>query len=274
MSRFTRTKRGGKKRGKDAPPPPPPPVESHQKVVDRLESWTSGVSPMPAPESKLRRIEAAYLARFPGVRAWKPEPGTFHLGGGWSAKPDLLVLDASGTLELAFLSDRMSDQTIAEASALAAIHPWFRVRCIGPGGVPYQTLRNYKVEPPKRRTGDIREGMSPPEREHADRLDDWIKRGWIGGWLYEPVSWRLGGRRHYTPDFLVYGVEGGRVDGIVWQEVKGHMPRPDAEIKLAMFPVLYPFFRVELVQKKRDPGERTESWHHSQVPPGQPFGFS
>lgn len=270
MSRFSRAARRGKKGGKRKDPPEPK-VETHAATLDRVACWDSGRLASPMPTVHLRKIDRQFLDEH-DLAAWKYRPGTFHLGGGWRTKPDMLTVDAAGVVSLVYLADKPRSDVVDEAAALQAVHPWFRVACYGAGLVPY-TVKHYRPPTPTARIGDIEEGMSGLEREHVGRLDDWKSRGWIGGWLYEPVSWRLGGRRHYTPDFLVFGCTRGS-SPVAWHEVKGHQPMPDAEVKLAMFPVLYPFFRVELHQKKRDPGESSYTWHGSEVPPGLPYGFS
>lgn len=68
----------------------------------------------------------------------------------------------------------------------------------------------------------------------------------LSKWRYEPMSFRIGPKRHYRPDFLVVR-EGGGVECI---EVKGGYTYDRALVKPSAAASLYPFFDWTVMRQK------------------------
>lgn len=267
MSRFTRKKRG--RRGK---PSASPPLQSSESVAAAAAAYDGDGLCFPPGEQGMRAIDREHLENYyQEASAWRYKPGAIHLGGGHRAKPTFLANFPDGSVCLDFVTKSLSDELAQLATMLQDAHPWFAVRVFSGGEqVDLATRNTFRVEhpPPVRETGDPRESMSPFEREHAERLDDWVARGLVHGWIYEPATWSIGFRCSYSPDFLVYGP-----DGVEWHEVKAHNFKEDGLIKLKMFASLYPFFNVRMVQRYRKKGDSHDSWRSMPIKAGDPFGF-
>lgn len=84
-------------------------------------------------------------------------------------------------------------------------------------------------------------GMNRTEAAYSRRLDRMRAAGEILAWRYEALTFRLGHRCNYTPDFLV--VCAGEVQ---IHEVKGGFIREDGLIKWKLAAERHPEFRFYL----------------------------
>jgi hypothetical protein len=278
MSKFARKRKGKKKRkaGAEAAPAEPMPTQSYPDVesVSTLFSFPR-VPFRHDPLEGMRKVDRDHLeSMLPACVAWRYHPGTFQLGGGNYAKPTFLFLDPVGNIVLDFVTTRATDDLLVSAAMLAKIHPWFIVHAWESGSAvdlpdDFTPLPARKPEKTIRELMKVKDFMSGHELEHVQHLDDWVQRGEIDGWLYEPVAWSIGYRCQYNPDFLLFGKR-----GLIWQEVKGHREMEDATVKLKMFASLYPFFHIEKARKFRPKGEGHEEWEIKRVKCGDAHGFS
>jgi hypothetical protein len=278
VSKFNRKRKGKRKRATrgDAAPPEPVVVPSYVSIETVSTRFRFPGAPFKHdPLEGMRKVDREHLElMLPACAAWRYHPGTFQLGGGNSAKPTFLFLDGVGNIVLDFVTTRATDELLVMAAMLAKIHPWFIVHAWESGDVAllpdtFTHLPPRKPEKEIRELMKVKDFMSGHELEHVQHLDDWVQRGEIDGWLYEPVAWSLGYRCAYNPDFLLFGKR-----GLIWQEVKGHRAKEDSIIKLKMFADLYNFFQVELARKFRPKGEGHETWEIKRVKAGDAHGFS
>jgi hypothetical protein len=84
-------------------------------------------------------------------------------------------------------------------------------------------------------------GMNRTEAAYSRRLDRMRAAGEILSWRYEALTFRLGHRCNYTPDFLVISLIEVQI-----HEVKGGFVREDGLIKWKLAAERHPEFRFFL----------------------------
>jgi hypothetical protein len=106
-------------------------------------------------------------------------------------------------------------------------------------------LSEYHALTQKRKVSQHKAGeMNMTEREHASMLDVHKSAGFIKSYLFEKVTFRLGYRTSYTPDFFVEMPDGT----FEVHEIKGGFVRDDAMAKFKIAASMFPF-RFFLYQK-------------------------
>jgi hypothetical protein len=103
---------------------------------------------------------------------------------------------------------------------------------------------------------------SKTEGRYAELLRWRAATGEIVGWLYEPLSLRLGADLHYRPDFLVWRTERPLVELV---EVKGTWIRDRAMAKVKAAATRFPAFTFTLAVWDRQTWTETRIAAHGET---------
>ena len=117
--------------------------------------------------------------------------------------------------------------------------------------------RKGKWRPPRVRKSPVKHSdyRSNLERRYAEILEGRKIVGEIRMWLYEPASLQIGGGARYTPDFLVFNLDGS----VEFHEVKGFW-REAAKVRLRVAIEKFPMFGFFVVTNDRHRGFVIEKW--------------
>lgn len=111
------------------------------------------------------------------------------------------------------------------------------------------------------------------ERTYSEFLTSQVYRGRIKKWLFEPITFRLGFRTSYTPDFLIelnnleaefHEVKGSwKGTKIQTRQGEAFIRQDESRIKIHVAARMFPLFRFVSVTQKR---EAPKDWIHKEIP--------